>query len=158
MTPPHLSNRSLNRMYGERTRMNMGQPVYVGNAAKDQVRDTGWFVGQFVPAALGARHQTDVELKWGLHCDGERRSRGPEAVAHATTISILIRGMLRATFYLDGAQQVVTMKNEGDYIIFGPGVVHSWEAFDETLVLSVRYPSIEVHASPVSALSAGDRV
>jgi hypothetical protein len=142
----------------EGTRMSSGQSVYLGNAAMDQVRDTGWFVGQFVPAALGARHQTAVELKWGLHQDGEQRSRGPGAVGRATTISILIRGTLRATFHINGAQQVVTMKNEGDYIIFGPGVVHSWEAFDDTLVLSVRFPSIEVRRSPKSASSAGDRI
>jgi hypothetical protein len=32
---------------------------------KPQVRGSGWFVGQFVPAELGLRRQTDVELKWG---------------------------------------------------------------------------------------------
>jgi quercetin dioxygenase-like cupin family protein len=39
------------------------------------------------------------------------------------------------------------MEKEGDYIIFGPGVVHSWEAIGDTLVLSVRFPSIEVNRS-----------
>jgi hypothetical protein len=124
------------------------QSVYFGNAAADQVRGTGWFVGQFVPAALGARHQTDVELKWAIHQDGEQRSRGPEAVGHATTISILIRGTLRVTFHIDGAKQVVIMKNEGDYIIFGPDIVHSWEATGETLVVSVRFPSIDASGPP----------
>jgi hypothetical protein len=118
--------------------------VYFGNAAIDQVRGTGWFVGQFVPAGLGVRHQTDVELKWGIHTDGERRSRGAEAVADATTISILIRGSLRAVFYNEQAVQVVMMENEGDYIIFGPGIRHSWEAAGDTLVVSVRFPSIDV--------------
>jgi hypothetical protein len=124
--------------------MSAGHTVYLGNAKVDQVRGTGWFVGQFIPAALGARHQTSVELKWGVHRDGEWRSRGPEAVADATTISILIRGSLRAVFEIEGTQQVMTMEKEGDYIIFGPGVVHSWEATGDTLVVSVRFPSIEV--------------
>ena len=127
--------------------MSAGHMFYFGNAEADQVRGTGWFVGQFIPAALGARHQTDVELKWAIHYDGERRSRGPEAVANATTISILIRGSLRVTFQISGPQskQMVTMEKEGDYIIFGPGVVHSWEAIGDTLVVSVRFPSIEVN-------------
>jgi hypothetical protein len=129
--------------------MDAAQSVYFGNAASDQVRGTGWFLGQFVPAALGVRHQTDVELKWGIHPDGEQRPRGPEAVANATTISILIRGKLRATFHIDGAQQMVTMEKEGDYCIFGPGVVHSWEVVGDTLVISVRFPSIEVARSTV---------
>jgi hypothetical protein len=118
--------------------------IYFGNAEVDQVRGTGWFIGQFIPAALGVRHQTSVELKWGVHRDGERRSHGAEAVVDATTISILIRGSLRVLLQIDGAQQVVTMGKEGDYIIFGPGVVHFWEAIGDTLVVSVRFPSIEV--------------
>jgi hypothetical protein len=118
--------------------------LYFGNAEVDQVRGTGWFVGQFIPTETGVRHQTGVELKWGVHRDGDRRSRGPEAHADATTISILIRGSLRAVFQIEGKQQVVTMKKEGDYIIFGPGIVHSWEAIGDTLVVSVRFPSIEV--------------
>jgi len=34
-----------------------GELVYFGNAAGDQLRCTGWLVGQFVPAGLGVRHQ-----------------------------------------------------------------------------------------------------
>src|SRR6202030_4865761 len=86
---------------------------HCGNAAVDQVRDTGWFIGQFVPAELGLRHQTDVELKWGLHKDGEKRSR-PLANGNATTISVLIRGgALRVTFDVGGTPQVVTLRKEG---------------------------------------------
>ena len=50
---------------------------YFGNAVVDQVRDSGWFVGQFVPAELGLRHQNDVEVKWGIHPDGEKRRASP---------------------------------------------------------------------------------
>jgi hypothetical protein len=121
---------------------------YFGNAAVDQVRGTGWFVGQFIPPDWGPRHQTDVELKWAMHADGERRRHGAEANGNATTISVLIHGALRAIFHIDGAPRVVTLKNEGDYVIFGPDVVHSWEALGDTVVLSVRFPSIEVGREP----------
>jgi hypothetical protein len=127
---------------------------YFGNAIIDQVRDSGWFVGQFVPAALGLRHQDDVEVKWGIHPDGETRSR-PWANEHATTISVLIRGVLRATFDVGDAPQTVTLEKEGDYIIFAPSTVHSWEAIGHTVVLSVRFPSVEVWRAARAAGSDG---
>jgi hypothetical protein len=124
---------------------------YFGNATVDQVRATGWFVGQFVSPDRGPRHQTDVELKWAMHPGGERRRGAPEANGNATTISVLIRGALRATFHIDGTRRVVTLQEEGDYVIFGPDVVHSWEALGDTVVLSVRFPSIEVGRAPEGA-------
>jgi hypothetical protein len=132
---------------------------YSGNAAVDQVRGTGWFVGQFVPPELGLRHQTDVELKWGIHKDGEKRSH-PWATGTSTTISVLITGTLHVTFQPDGPAQVVTLRQAGDYIVFGREVVHSWEAVGDTIVLSVRFPSVEVDrqqpAEPVASLLSGE--
>ena len=122
---------------------------YFGNASLDQVRGTGWFVGQFVPAELGLRHQTDVELKWGIHKDGEKRSH-PWANGNATTISVLIDGLLHVTFHQDGTSRVVTLREPGDYIAFGPEMVHSWEAVGETIVLSVRFPSVEINRPTAS--------
>ena len=123
--------------------MDIKKPFYFGNAKADQVRGSGWFVGQFVPAELGLRHQTDVELKWGIHPDGERRSH-PRATQNATTISVLIEGSLKVTFHIDGTQHEVRLQTKGDYVAFGPEVVHSWEAVGDTIVLSVRFPSVEV--------------
>jgi hypothetical protein len=123
--------------------MGSKEPFYFGNAKADQVGGSGWFVGQFVPAELGLRRQTAVELKWGIHPDGEKRS-APWANQNGTTISILIEGSLKVTFHIDGAEQEVTLRTRGDYVAFGPEVVHSWEAVGDTIVLSVRFPSVEV--------------
>jgi hypothetical protein len=123
--------------------MDASKAFYFGNAMVDQVRDSGWFVGQFVPAELGLRHQSDVEVKWGIHPDGETRPE-PWATGHGTTISVLIHGSLRVTFHVAPQPQTVTLAQEGDYIIFGPNTVHSWEAIGHTIVLSVRFPSVEV--------------
>jgi hypothetical protein len=133
----------------------VGKGFHVGNAIADQVRDSGWFVGQFVAPAIGLRHQTDVEVKWGIHPDGEKRPQ-PWAHEHATTISVLIRGCLRATLHLAEGPQIVTLENEGDYIIFAPGTVHSWEAIGHTVVLSVRFPSVEVWQAARLAGGSGD--
>ena len=116
---------------------------YFGNAAIDQIRGTGWFVGQFVPAELGLRRQTDVELKWGIHPDGEKRGQ-PWSHGAGTTIALLVEGGLRVTFHIDGAQEDVMLGAKGDYVIFGPDVVHSWEAVGDAVVLTVRFPSVEV--------------
>ena len=119
------------------------KPFYFGNAGADQVRDSGWFIGQFVPPELGLRHQIDVEIKWGMHPDGDRRP-SPWANGNGTTISVLVRGTLHVYFHTEGGPETLTLAKEGDYVIYGPDVVHSWEATGETLVLSVRFPSVEI--------------
>ena len=123
--------------------MRDGKGFYFGNANADQVRGSGWFVGQFVASEFGLRRQTDVEVKWGVHSDGDKRPR-PWANRNGTTISVLITGSLRITFHVDGTQEEVTLQTRGDYVVFGPDVVHSWEATGETIVVSVRFPSVEV--------------
>lgn len=127
--------------------------IYFGNAKADQVRGSGWFVGQFVPAELGLRHQTDLELKWGIHPDGEKRSQ-PWANQNGVTISVLVEGSLKLTFQVDGAEQECMLQTKGDYVAFGPQVVHSWEAFGETIVLTVRFPSVEVSARAAAISSS----
>ena len=129
--------------------MEKAKPFYFGNAAADQIRNTGWFIGQFVPPELGLRHQRDVEVKWGFHPDRDKRP-SPWANGNGTTISVLIRGTLHICFHTGETQETVTLTKEGDYVIFGPEIVHSWEASGETLVISVRFPSVEIgrtHAS-----------
>ena len=132
------------------------EAFYFGNAKSDQVRDSGWFVGQFVPRELGLRHQDAVEIKWGVHPDGEKR---PQAWAsgHATTISVLIRGCLRVTFHVGEAPQVVTLAAEGDYVVFAPDTVHSWEALGDTVVMSVRFPSVETWQAARLPAAKGDK-
>lgn len=119
-------------------------PIYhVGNAAADGIRGTGWFIGQFVPSDQGQRHQRAVELKWGVHRRGDHRPGGEVTYDVVTTISIIVRGAIKTTIMANGEPVVVTLHNQGDYIIFGPGVPHEWEALDDSVVLSVRFPSIE---------------
>lgn len=123
-------------------------PVYhVGNAAADNVGGTGWFIGQFVPGNLGPRHQTAIELKWGVHARGERRPGGQISYGVATTISIVVRGAFKTTIIVDGHPIVVTLKHEGDYIIVGPDVPHIWEALEDSVILSIRFPSVDMAAA-----------
>jgi len=36
----------------------------------------------------------------------------------------------------------VALREEGDYVLFGPGMPHSFRSVEESLVLTIRWPSI----------------
>lgn len=110
-----------------------------GNAVKEG--RTGWFIGQFVPEDQGLKHQDAVELKWGRHPKGERRRAFAEYKI-ATTICILISGAVHIEAIVNEETRAVTLREPGDYVIFGPKVPHSWEAVEDCIVLSVRFPSV----------------
>jgi len=117
---------------------------YQGHAAADGIGGTGWFLGQFVPEALGLRHQTHVELKWGVHPRGECRPNGMEANGVATSVSILLQGEMHLTFAIDGGGvSDVFLRRAGDYVVFGPDAVHGWTALSDAIVLTVRFPSVD---------------
>jgi cupin superfamily acireductone dioxygenase involved in methionine salvage len=109
-----------------------------GNAIAEGCR--GWFVGQFVAPEFGLRHQDALEVKWGQHPKGECR----RAFAHyksSTTISILVSGVFVTWLKVHDELREVILAKAGDYIAFAPGVEHSWEAIEDCLVISVRFPS-----------------
>jgi hypothetical protein len=93
--------------------MDRAKSFYFGNARVVDVRGSGWFVGQFVPTELGLRHQTDVELKWGVHPDGDKRT-DPWANKNGTTISVLVEGSLKVTFHIDGAEHEVMARRRAE--------------------------------------------
>ncbi|MFT3729483.1 MAG: hypothetical protein QM759_16795 [Terricaulis sp.] len=53
------------------------------------------------------------------------------------TLNILIRGH----FVLLFPDREVPLRREGDYVIFGPDVAHSFRSEEESLVLTVRWAS-----------------
>jgi quercetin dioxygenase-like cupin family protein len=117
--------------------------VYVGKAAADAAGDRGWLLGHFKP--LGdVRHSDDVEIKWGVHPPGERRARWATDEKR-TALLVLISGRFRVE--LPGRS--VLLADQGDYVVWGPGVDHSWQAEDASVVLTVRWPSIPGYAVPV---------
>jgi len=121
------------------TRTRIKDGFLISNAIADQKR--GWFVGQFVPEELGLRHQTDVEVKWGIHPLGEER---PAWVHYkkSTTISVILEGQFLLHVSKDGIIEDHVLKTPGDYVIMAPGVRHSWKAITACVLLSVRFPSV----------------
>jgi hypothetical protein len=108
----------------------------VGNAV-DVGRDTrGWFLGHFMRGAGSALRTDDVELKWYVHPKGEMRDSWAPGIP-VKTLNLLVRG----SFVLVFPDREVALEKEGDFVLFGPGVAHSYRAVEESLVLTVRWPS-----------------
>lgn len=110
--------------------------VVYGNAQLDGARTRRWFVGNFLPVESGRRF-SDVELKWSVNKKGARN----EGVAYnkvAHSMAILIRGKMQVEF----TNATIALSTTGDYALWKPGVKHSWSALEDTITLSVRWPSI----------------
>ena len=116
--------------------------VYVGKAALDAAQDRGWLLGHFKPEG-DIRHSDDVEIKWGVHPPGERRAQWATEEKR-TALLVLINGRFRLCF--PGGD--VVLSEQGDYVVWTAGVDHSWEAEEQSVVMTVRWPSVTGYAVP----------
>ncbi|MFE4057924.1 signal peptidase I [Streptomyces sp. NPDC059096] len=116
--------------------------VYTGNAGKDAANDRGWLLGHF-KAPHDARHSQDVEIKWGTHPRGDQRTAWVTG-EERTGLLILISGRFRLEF----ADHSVLLEEQGDYVVWGAGVDHSWTAEEDSVVMTVRWPSIPGYKAP----------
>jgi hypothetical protein len=110
--------------------------IYVGNADEDAPAEHGWLLGHFMPAG-DARHSTDVEIKWGRHTKGDRRERWVSG-EERTALLMLISGR----FHVELPDRDVVLTTPGDYVVWGRGDDHSWFAAEDSVVVTVRWPSI----------------
>ena len=119
--------------------------LYVGKAGPDAAGDRGWLLGHFkAPGDL--RHSDEVEIKWGVHPKGERRAQWTDGEKR-TALLVLISGRFRLEF----PGRNVVLAEQGDYVVWGRGVDHSWEAEEESVVMTVRWPSIPGYRVPDEA-------
>ena len=115
----------------------MADNWYTGNARSDGQSTRGWLLGHFIGEDGGIRASEAVEVKWGIHPAGEGRDTW-STDEQRTTLLLLIRGRFR----LDLSIASVTLKEEGDYVLWGPGIDHCWHAEEDSVVITVRWPSI----------------
>lgn len=108
-----------------------------GNAQIEGASRWGWFLGHFITGTGDPRSTSTLEVKWTVHKAGEGRERWAKNI-QATTLSILIQGR----FCLQFPEQTVWLSREGDYALWGPGILHTWYAEEESTVLTVRWPSL----------------
>ncbi|MEH0548886.1 signal peptidase I [Streptomyces sp. B21-105] len=123
----------------------MSDNVYVGNAGKDAALDHGWLLGHFKDAH-DPRHSADVEIKWGVHPRGDERVKWVSGEVR-TALLVLVSGRFRVE--LPGRS--VVLAEQGDYIVWGKGVDHSWYAEEESVVLTVRWPSVAGYRATADA-------
>jgi len=109
---------------------------HIGNAADDSDERRGWFIGHFMHDG-SVQQSREVEVKWGRHPAGEQRDswHGEEA---RTTVLLLIEGRFR----IDLSVATHVLARPGDYAMWGPGIGHSWQAEADSIVLTIRWPSI----------------
>ncbi|NYJ34600.1 cupin domain-containing protein [Nocardiopsis aegyptia] len=110
--------------------------VYVGNAGQDAPADQGWILGHFREVG-DARHSDAVEVKWGVHPRGDERARWVTG-EERTALLVLVSGRFRVDF----PDRSVILAEQGDYVVWGKGVDHSWYAEEESVLLTVRWPSV----------------
>jgi quercetin dioxygenase-like cupin family protein len=55
-----------------------------------------------------------------------------------TTMIILVSGRFR----IDLSVGSTALDRQGDYVVWGPGIDHSWQAEDDTVIITVRWPSV----------------
>jgi quercetin dioxygenase-like cupin family protein len=115
----------------------MADNWHTGNAAEDGQQHRGWILGHFIPGEGDVRQSSAVEIKWGVHPAGEQRSAWHDTEQRTTAV-LLVRGRFR----LDLGVGSVVLEREGDYALWGPGIGHSWQAEEDSVVITVRWPSV----------------
>lgn len=113
----------------------MADDWYMGNAVADGKDHRGWLVGYFLDGS-GVCASEVVEIKWGIHPRGEGRHAW-HTDEQRTTVLILVKGRFR----LELSVGAFVLEHEGDYAIWGPGIDHSWHAEEDSVVITVRWPS-----------------
>ncbi|MCG5212604.1 signal peptidase I [Streptosporangium sp. KLBMP 9127] len=116
----------------------MADNWYTGNATDDADQHRGWLLGHFINPEHSAVRSTDaLEVKWGIHPAGQAR---PEWTAddQRTTLLLLVQGRFR----LDLTIGSTTLERQGDYVVWGPGIDHCWQAEEDSTVITVRWPSL----------------
>jgi len=107
-----------------------------GNAEIEGKDHRGWFIGHFMPES-----RSDIEIKWSHHPQGDG---DPNFVSqrNSMSISILIRGSIRYRFLKDGVIESTTLRRPGDYVMWEPGIGHSWLVNENSDVITIRWPSL----------------
>nr|WP_205861023.1 signal peptidase I [Planosporangium flavigriseum] len=94
-------------------------------------------MGHFIGAEDGVRKTPALEVKWGIHPAGQERAEWVTG-EERTTLLLLVRGRFR----IDLSVGSTVLAREGDYVVWGPGIDHSWHAEEDSVVVTVRWPSL----------------
>lgn len=99
-----------------------------------------------MPTTQPVRGTEDVEVKWFFHRAGQQREQWVTGET-ATTLCTLIR----AEFRVHLSTGTYKVAREGDFVMCAPSINHLWQADQESLVLSIRWPSRPSARQPAAA-------
>lgn len=122
--------------------------VVYGSALEDGKHGHGWWIGHFIKDQ-SLRHSVDIEAKWAVHEAGKRHGNFA-ANTVASSMAVLVTGRHRMEFQ----NSYVVLEKPGDYVVWGPGVLHSWTALEDSTILCIRWPSKpddQIHVSSVNS-------
>ena len=114
----------------------MAEGWYTGNAGEDAGAHRGWLLGHFIDPPTSVKNTRAVEVKWGVHPAGEARPQW--ATDDQTTLVLLVSG----NFLVQLPDAEVPLRRQGDYLVWGPGTAHTWRAVADSIVVTVRWPSL----------------
>src|SRR5688572_13731594 len=126
--------------------------IILGNAMTDGLPFQSWFIGDLemwagrsaptLPVSdFGLRQSRIVEIKWGEHRAGDRRTDWA-ACSDKISLSVLLRGKFLLRFRSPEDRDAVVERRlacEGDYAIWGIDVEHTWVVEEDSVVLTVRW-------------------
>jgi len=141
------------------------EKIIQGNLNQNDPKRRGWFAGNFMDEDSPFKTD-DFELQWRkLKAGEEKPNLGTQKVAK--TMGILVYGKFEFNFpkenKLDPAKggasgrvcrkgrssaasnysgKKITLEKEGEFVFFDAGVAHSWKVIEDTLLVSIRWPSI----------------
>ncbi len=135
-----ISNRT-KLLFSSKRKFKQSFEPYKGNAHNEgkKAERPGWFIGSFLDTPYNLCQTSDVEIKWGIHTAGDSRTEQGTS-DFASTLTLLINGKFVIKFPKTGKQ--IELTDSGDFTLYPPGVSHTWEAIENCLVLTVRWPSI----------------
>ncbi|MGH3273176.1 MAG: signal peptidase I [Streptosporangiaceae bacterium] len=109
-----------------------------GNASGEADEHRGWLLGHFIePADTSVRTTSALEVKWGIHPAAQERPDWTQG-EDRTTLVLLVSGR----FTLNLTVGTTLLERQGDYATWGPGIDHSWRAEEDSVVITVRWPSL----------------
>ena len=78
------------------------------------------------------------EIKWSNSRKGDKKPE-PALNVKAKSVGILVYGSFRMDF--PDEKESFTLRDEGDYVFCNAGVTHSWEVLEDSLLITIRWPS-----------------
>ena len=50
--------------------------------------------------------------------------------------------LVAGQFRLDLTVGSITLQRQGDYVVWGPGIDHCWQAEQDSIAITIRWPSV----------------